>query len=137
MVGMVRPVHALPAIVIVIVLSAHDRRIADAHRKRAHLINVCIDLNRVVVADIHEHIPVHPAARATRSAQLHDRPAERDFGMVRMRVLDGEKAGVIASRRILREDRRGKKRLDEQKSGEENLHGAVFARHGRSRFAAA
>ena len=124
---MVRPMNALPPVFVIVVLTTHDRAIAHADRKVPHLIEIRIDLDPIVVPDIDEDIPMHPAARALGRPHANDGPAKRDLGMIHMRVLHRQKSGVVAGRGILREDRRGKQCLAEDQRREEFHHAAIFA----------
>ena len=97
-VGAVRPVDALTAVLIVVVLTAHHGLLAVGDREVAHLIEVGIDLDYVAVSDVDVDVTVPAAARVLRRPQAHHGAAERDLGMIHVRVLGRKEARVIARR---------------------------------------
>lgn len=94
-----REVDAFATAAIEIIFAAHRDRLTGRDGKIAHDIDVGVDFDRVVPADVHEEDAMRTAPRDAHRPHARDRTTQEHFIAVRMRVLRGEKPGEIARSR--------------------------------------
>ena len=67
---------------IKIVFAADDSPFAAPNRKVAHDVDIRVDFNCVVSADVDQELPMDAAARTAQRTDPRDGPAQRHFGVV-------------------------------------------------------